>query len=170
LWGFKPLLDSQGEATDGIESIRYKGSAQLRENSRWKCFAGAPVLIEIMGLTGFDWVMLDSEHSGNDPRATSDKEGSMGTVVKYPQRLHTVRDERSIADQPWSATVIVLPVRQIQQYQKAAFGSGFGRIQESPEPQFTTARCAAFFERMCSLCEGDSSRTRRPLRLSPGQS
>jgi hypothetical protein len=42
----------------------------------------------------------------------------MGTIVKYPQRLHTVRDERSIADQPRSATVIVLPVRQIQQDQK----------------------------------------------------
>ena len=28
-----------------------------------------PILIEIMGLTGFDWVMLDSEHSGNNPRA-----------------------------------------------------------------------------------------------------
>ena len=34
-----------------------------------QCFKGDPVLIEIMGLTGFDWVMLDSEHSGKDPRA-----------------------------------------------------------------------------------------------------
>lgn len=34
-----------------------------------QCFTGDPVLIEIMGLTGFDWVMLDSEHSGNNPRA-----------------------------------------------------------------------------------------------------
>ena len=34
-----------------------------------QCFTGDPALIEIMGLTGFDYVMLDSEHSGNDPRA-----------------------------------------------------------------------------------------------------
>jgi 2-keto-3-deoxy-L-rhamnonate aldolase RhmA len=34
-----------------------------------QCFTGDPMLIEIMGLTGFDWVMLDSEHSGNNPRA-----------------------------------------------------------------------------------------------------
>jgi 2-keto-3-deoxy-L-rhamnonate aldolase RhmA len=27
------------------------------------------MLIEIIGLTGVDWVMLDSEHSGNNPRA-----------------------------------------------------------------------------------------------------
>jgi 2-keto-3-deoxy-L-rhamnonate aldolase RhmA len=34
-----------------------------------QCFTGDPILIEIMGITGFDWVMLDSEHSGNNPRA-----------------------------------------------------------------------------------------------------
>ena len=34
-----------------------------------QCFTGDPALIEIMGLTGFDWVMLDGEHSGNNPRA-----------------------------------------------------------------------------------------------------
>ena len=34
-----------------------------------QCFTGDPALIEIMGMTGFDWVMLDSEHSGNNPRA-----------------------------------------------------------------------------------------------------
>ena len=33
-----------------------------------QCFTGDPTLVEIMGLTGFDWVMLDSEHSGNNPR------------------------------------------------------------------------------------------------------
>ena len=34
-----------------------------------QCFTGDPILIEVMELTGFDWVMLDSEHSGNNPRA-----------------------------------------------------------------------------------------------------
>ena len=33
-----------------------------------QCFTGNPALIEVMGATGFDFVMLDSEHSGNDPR------------------------------------------------------------------------------------------------------
>jgi 2-keto-3-deoxy-L-rhamnonate aldolase RhmA len=34
-----------------------------------QCFTGDQALIEIMGLTGFDYVMLDSEHSASDPRA-----------------------------------------------------------------------------------------------------
>jgi 2-keto-3-deoxy-L-rhamnonate aldolase RhmA len=34
-----------------------------------RCFAGDPILIEIMGLTGYDRMMLDSQHSGNNPRA-----------------------------------------------------------------------------------------------------
>ena len=33
-----------------------------------QCFTGNPALVEVMGATGFDFVMLDSEHSGNDPR------------------------------------------------------------------------------------------------------
>jgi hypothetical protein len=40
----------------------------------------------------------------------------MGTVAKYPQRPRTVRDEHSIADQPWSATVIILPILQIERH------------------------------------------------------
>lgn len=34
-----------------------------------QCFTGNPALIEVLGLTGFDFVMLDTEHSGNDVRA-----------------------------------------------------------------------------------------------------
>lgn len=30
--------------------------------SGMQCFTGDPILIEIMGLTGFDCVMFDSEH------------------------------------------------------------------------------------------------------------
>jgi 2-keto-3-deoxy-L-rhamnonate aldolase RhmA len=33
-----------------------------------QCFTGNAALIEVMGLSGFDFVMLDTEHSGNDPR------------------------------------------------------------------------------------------------------
>ena len=28
-----------------------------------QCFSGSPVLVEILGLAGFDWVSLDTEHS-----------------------------------------------------------------------------------------------------------
>lgn len=31
-------------------------------------FTGHPALIEILGLTGYDFIMLDTEHSSNDPR------------------------------------------------------------------------------------------------------
>jgi 2-keto-3-deoxy-L-rhamnonate aldolase RhmA len=54
-------------------------------------------LIEIMGLTGFDWVMLDSEHSGNDQRAmetlirAADSVG-LTSFVRVPQAI----DEASI--------------------------------------------------------------------------
>ncbi|WP_448006703.1 HpcH/HpaI aldolase family protein [Agromyces bauzanensis] len=34
-----------------------------------QCFTGDPALIEVLGLTGFDFVMVDSEHCGIDPRA-----------------------------------------------------------------------------------------------------
>jgi 2-keto-3-deoxy-L-rhamnonate aldolase RhmA len=34
-----------------------------------QCFTGSPALVEILGATGFDFVMFDSEHSANDARA-----------------------------------------------------------------------------------------------------
>jgi len=37
-----------------------------------QCFTGNAALIEVLGLTGFDWVMLDAEHSGNNARAMED--------------------------------------------------------------------------------------------------
>ena len=36
------------------------------------CFTGSPALIEVIGATGFDFFMLDSEHSGNNPRNIED--------------------------------------------------------------------------------------------------
>jgi len=29
-----------------------------------QCFTGYPALIDVIGSTGFDWIMLDAEHSG----------------------------------------------------------------------------------------------------------
>lgn len=37
-----------------------------------QCFTGDPAIIEVLGLTGFDFVMLDCEHSGNNARALED--------------------------------------------------------------------------------------------------
>lgn len=37
-----------------------------------QCFTADHTLIEVMGLTGFDFVMLDTEHSGANPRALED--------------------------------------------------------------------------------------------------
>ncbi len=37
-----------------------------------QCMTGDPALIEIIGLTGFDFVMLDCEHGANNPRAIED--------------------------------------------------------------------------------------------------
>lgn len=34
-----------------------------------QCFTGDPALIEVLGHTGFDYVMLDTEHAGSNPRA-----------------------------------------------------------------------------------------------------
>jgi 2-keto-3-deoxy-L-rhamnonate aldolase RhmA len=37
-----------------------------------QCFTGHHALIEVLGLTGFDFVMLDSEHCATNPRAIED--------------------------------------------------------------------------------------------------
>ena len=37
-----------------------------------QCFTGDPALIEVLGQTGFDFVMLDCEHSGANPRSMED--------------------------------------------------------------------------------------------------
>ncbi|MES2258243.1 MAG: aldolase/citrate lyase family protein [Pseudomonadota bacterium] len=63
-----------------------------------QCFTGSPELIEVMGHTGFDFVMLDAEHSGNNPRAmealirTADAAGLV-SLVRVPDR-HNETDIR----------------------------------------------------------------------------
>jgi 2-keto-3-deoxy-L-rhamnonate aldolase RhmA len=62
-----------------------------------QCFTGDPILIEIMGLTGFDWVMLDSEHSGNNPRAMEPLIRAAETVGLVPfVRVTQATDEADI--------------------------------------------------------------------------
>jgi 2-keto-3-deoxy-L-rhamnonate aldolase RhmA len=63
-----------------------------------QCFTGSPELIEVMGHTGFDFVMLDAEHSGNNPRGmenlirTADAAGLV-SLVRVPDR-HNETDIR----------------------------------------------------------------------------
>jgi 2-keto-3-deoxy-L-rhamnonate aldolase RhmA len=62
-----------------------------------QCFTGDPSLIEVLGYTGFDFVMLDTEHSGNDPHAMENlvrvsEQAGLIPFVRVPDR----HDERSI--------------------------------------------------------------------------
>jgi 2-keto-3-deoxy-L-rhamnonate aldolase RhmA len=62
-----------------------------------QCFTGHPALIEVMGLTGFDFVMVDTEHSGNNARSLEEiicaiDGAGMATLVRVPD-LH---DETAI--------------------------------------------------------------------------
>jgi hypothetical protein len=43
----------------------------------------------------------------------------MGTVVKFPESARIVRDGRTTSGQPWSATVIILPVIRIERHYDA---------------------------------------------------
>jgi len=38
----------------------------------------------------------------------------MGTVVKFPESARFAREARTVSHQPWSATVIILPVVRIE--------------------------------------------------------
>ena len=40
----------------------------------------------------------------------------MGTVVKFPEASSVADEKRAAADQPWSATVIILPVVRIERH------------------------------------------------------
>jgi hypothetical protein len=46
----------------------------------------------------------------------------MGSVVKFPEVSRGTREERQVADQPWSATVIILPVVRIERNYDAPSG------------------------------------------------
>jgi 2-keto-3-deoxy-L-rhamnonate aldolase RhmA len=66
-----------------------------------QCFAADAALLEVLGLTGFDFVMLDSEHSGANPRAI---EGLIGTaehaglvpLVRVPDRRNATDMRRAL--------------------------------------------------------------------------
>jgi len=88
-----------------------------------QCFTGDPALIEIMGLTGFDYVMLDSEHSGNDPRAmetlirAADSVG-LTSFVRVPQATDEASIHRALEA---GAMGVYLPeIESVEDVKKAA--------------------------------------------------
>ncbi len=55
-----------------------------------QCFTADATLIEVLGRTGFDFVMLDTEHCGTNPRALEDSiraadEAGLVAIVRVPE-------------------------------------------------------------------------------------
>src|SRR3977135_1022311 len=62
-----------------------------------QCFTGDRALIEVLGLTGFDFVMLDTEHSPANPRAIEDAVLAADIVGLVPLvRIPSCTDETAI--------------------------------------------------------------------------
>jgi 2-keto-3-deoxy-L-rhamnonate aldolase RhmA len=93
-----------------------------------QCFTGDPVLIEILGLTGFDWVMLDSEHSGNNPRAMEPLIRAAETVGLVPfVRVTQATDETDIrrALEAGAMGVFLPEIDSVEDVNKAADAAFF---------------------------------------------
>jgi 2-keto-3-deoxy-L-rhamnonate aldolase RhmA len=66
-----------------------------------QCFTGDPALIEVLGASGFDFVMLDSEHSGLNPRSMEDlvrvaRLAGLAPYVRVPDARAHVDIRRSL--------------------------------------------------------------------------
>jgi 2-keto-3-deoxy-L-rhamnonate aldolase RhmA len=62
-----------------------------------QCFTGDRAMIEVLGLTGFDFVMLDTEHSPANPRAIEDAVLAADIVGLVPLvRIPSCADETAI--------------------------------------------------------------------------
>jgi 2-keto-3-deoxy-L-rhamnonate aldolase RhmA len=66
-----------------------------------QAFAADPALIEVLGLTGFDFVMLDSEHSHANPRAIEDlirtaERANVVPFVRVPDRRNATDMRRAL--------------------------------------------------------------------------
>ena len=93
-----------------------------------QCFTGNPMLIEIMGLTGFDWVMLDSEHSGNDPRAMEPLIRAAECVGLVPfVRVTSATDEADIhrALEAGAEGIFLPQINSVEDVKKAADAAFF---------------------------------------------
>lgn len=98
-----------------------------------QCFTGDPALIEVMGLTGFDFVMIDGEHSGNDVRALENslriaERAGLAPFVRVPDRSDETGIRRALGA---GAMGIFLPmVRSAQDVKEAAKFAFFPPIGE----------------------------------------
>lgn len=77
-----------------------------------QCFTGDHTLIEVMGRTGLDYVWIDSEHSGINPRALEDTvrvaDGAgLATIVRIPEPGDTTSARRALEA---GAQGIVIPM------------------------------------------------------------
>ncbi|WP_263264111.1 aldolase/citrate lyase family protein [Pseudomonas sp. RIT-PI-S] len=104
-----------------------------------QCFTGNPALIEVLGCTGFDFVMLDTEHAGNDPHAMEDlvrvsQHAGLVPFVRVPDR----HDEGAIrrALEAGASGVFLPMVRTVEDVRFAANSAFF-------PPQGTRGICPA---------------------------
>ena len=60
------------------------------------CSLGSPITTEVMGLAGFDWLLLDGEHAPND-------------VLSFIPQLMALKDSASapVVRPQWNDTVII---------------------------------------------------------------
>jgi 2-keto-3-deoxy-L-rhamnonate aldolase RhmA len=62
-----------------------------------QCFTADHALIEVLGLTGFDFVMLDTEHSPANPRAIEDAiRATDGAGLVPLVRVPSAEDEQNV--------------------------------------------------------------------------
>ena len=93
-----------------------------------QCFTGHPALIEVLGLTGFDFVMLDGEHSGNNVRAIEDliraaQNAGLVPMVRVPDRDNETDIRRALEA---GAMGLFLPmVRSAEEVKHAAAAAFF---------------------------------------------
>ena len=92
-----------------------------------QCFTGSTTLVEVMGATGFDFVMFDAEHSGNNARAMEELVrtatfSGMASYIRVPDP-HNATDVRRALEA--GAEGLVLPevhsVDDIKAAAKAAY-------------------------------------------------
>ena len=69
--------------------------ARKRLIGSW-CSLGSPITTEVMGLAGFDWLLLDAEHALND-------------VLSLVPQLMALKDSESapVVRPPWNDTVLI---------------------------------------------------------------
>jgi 2-keto-3-deoxy-L-rhamnonate aldolase RhmA len=93
-----------------------------------QCFTGDPALLEVLGLTGFDFVMLDCEHSGNNARGLENlirvsENAGLSPLVRVPHRADETDIRRALEA---GAHGIFLPmVRSAEDVKRAAEAAFF---------------------------------------------